>query len=145
MLLTSSGDREAAGEVAAWGPVVSAGLTAAAVRAATIPGARFARGTLRGRPALVVCTEVVWSDGAGVGRSTGAGGGCPPPRSWGARRDGGGGEGGGEGGGAEGGTEAPGVLVGGLVPAALQAVPQARQPLADGFRRATDVAGARPG
>jgi hypothetical protein len=74
MLLTSSGDL-AAEEVAPPGPVVSAGLTAAAVRAATIPGARFARGTLRGRPALVVCTEVVWSDGAGIGMSTGAGGG----------------------------------------------------------------------
>jgi hypothetical protein len=74
MLLTSSGDREAE-EVGPWGPVVSAGLTAAAVVAATIPGARFARGTLRGRPALVVCTEVLWSDGAGVGMSTGVGGG----------------------------------------------------------------------
>jgi hypothetical protein len=74
MLLTSSGDREAE-EDGVWGPVVSAGLTVDAVLAATIPGARFARGTLRGRPALVVCTEVVWSDGAGGGMSTGAGGG----------------------------------------------------------------------
>src|SRR5919108_399040 len=64
MLLTSSGDREAEEEAGAWGPVVSAGLTAAAVLAATIPGARFARGTLRGRPALVVCTQVVAADAA---------------------------------------------------------------------------------
>ena len=42
--------------------VTGAGVAAAAaVRAATIPGARFARGTLRGRPALVVWTEAAWS------------------------------------------------------------------------------------
>ena len=63
MLLTASGDRAAEGD---GGEVLSgAGLAAvAAVRAATIPGARFARGTLRGRPALVVWTEADWSVGA---------------------------------------------------------------------------------
>src|SRR5215217_4404719 len=63
MLLTASGDRAAEGD----GEEVlsGAGLAAvAAVRAATIPGARFARGTLRGRPALVVWTEADWSVGA---------------------------------------------------------------------------------
>ncbi|HJT99884.1 MAG TPA: hypothetical protein VJ966_01615, partial [Actinomycetes bacterium] len=63
MLLTASGDRaaeEGGGEL-----LSGAGLAAvAAVRAATIPGARFARGTLRGRPALVVWTEADWSVGA---------------------------------------------------------------------------------
>jgi hypothetical protein len=57
MLRTSSGDRPGAG---AEGSELLAGAwvaAAAAVRAATIPGARFARGTLRGRPALVVWTE----------------------------------------------------------------------------------------
>src|SRR5215213_1876929 len=63
MLRTASGDRAAAGD---GGEVLSgAGLAAvAAVRAATIPGARFARGTLRGRPALVVWTEADSSVGA---------------------------------------------------------------------------------
>ena len=60
MLLTSSGDRAAEDE-GGWELLAGAGLVglvaAAAVRAATIPGARFARGTLRGRPALVVWTE----------------------------------------------------------------------------------------
>ena len=68
MLRTSSGDRLAeAGE----GSELLAGVgvaAAAAVRAATIPGARFARGTLRGRPALVVWTEAAWSV-AGAGAS----------------------------------------------------------------------------
>jgi hypothetical protein len=68
MLRTSSGDRPGAGE----GSELLAGAggaAAAAVRAATIPGARFARGTLRGRPALVVWTEAAWSVGAGAGAS----------------------------------------------------------------------------
>ena len=77
MLLTASGDRAAEGD---GGAVLSgAGLAAvAAVRAATIPGARFARGTLRGRPALVVWTEADWSvagaaaSGAGSGADPGA-------------------------------------------------------------------------
>src|ERR687891_2747297 len=59
MLLTSSGDRAAEGDGEE--VLADAGLAAvAAVRAATIPGARFARGTLRGRPALVVWTEAAW-------------------------------------------------------------------------------------
>ncbi|HSO53791.1 MAG TPA: hypothetical protein VL330_13800, partial [Actinomycetes bacterium] len=64
MLRTSSGDLAAAEE----GSELSAGSVAAvaAVRAATIPGARFARGTLRGRPALVVGTEAAWRGGAGA-------------------------------------------------------------------------------
>src|SRR5918993_2961553 len=64
MLRTSSGDLAAAEE----GWELSAGSVAAvaAVRAATIPGARFARGTLRGRPALVVWTEAAWRVGAGA-------------------------------------------------------------------------------
>src|SRR5919108_5302989 len=102
MLLTSSGDRET--EEVRGAAVASAGRVAAAAFAATIPGARLARGTLRGRPALVVCTEAVWSEGAVGGTSTGAGGGWAG-RSWRARRGVGGG-------GAGGGEEAPGVLVG---------------------------------
>ena len=68
MLLTSSGDRAA--EEAGDGELLAGGglVAAAAVRAATIPGARFARGTLRGRPALVVWTEAAWSV-AGAGAS----------------------------------------------------------------------------
>ena len=89
MLRTSSGDRPGFG-VEASEPLAGAGVAAAAavraatipggrfahgplrgrpagvaaaaaVRAATIPGARFALGTLRGRPALVVWTEAAWS------------------------------------------------------------------------------------
>ena len=68
MLRTSSGDRPGFG-VEASEPLAGAGVAAAAaVRAATIPGARFARGTLRGRPALVVWTEAAWSV-AGAGAS----------------------------------------------------------------------------
>jgi hypothetical protein len=69
MLRTSSGVRAPEGE--GWELLAGAGLAAAAaVRAATIPGARLARGTLRGRPALVVWTEAAWSlAGAGVGPS----------------------------------------------------------------------------
>src|SRR5215212_6282434 len=67
MLLTSSGDRAAEDE-GGWELLAGAGLVGlvavAAVRAATIPGARFARGTLRGSPALVVWTEADWSVGA---------------------------------------------------------------------------------
>src|SRR5512132_463204 len=60
MLLTSSGDRAAEEEDGAVLP--GGGLAAvAAVGAATIPGARFARGTLRGRPALVVWTDAACS------------------------------------------------------------------------------------
>ncbi|HZA84643.1 MAG TPA: hypothetical protein VFC13_24735, partial [Actinomycetes bacterium] len=85
MLRTSSGDRP--GDGVGGAELTGVGLGAvAAVRAATIPGARFARGTLRGRPALVVWTEVVWSDGAATGRSAGAGGGSPAGRSGRARR-----------------------------------------------------------
>src|SRR5215216_3942476 len=63
MLLTCSGDRAAEGDGEE--VLAGAGLAAlAAVRAATIPGARFARGTLRGRPALVVWTEADGSGGA---------------------------------------------------------------------------------
>src|SRR5215213_1944629 len=63
MLLTASGDRAAEGDGEE--VLAGAGLAAgAAVRAATIPGARFARGTLRGSPALVVWTEADWSVGA---------------------------------------------------------------------------------
>src|SRR5829696_9438918 len=69
MLRTSSGDLAA--EEEDWELPAGSGLAAvAAVRAATIPGARFARGTLRGRPALVVWTEAAWSvAGAGAGAS----------------------------------------------------------------------------
>ncbi|HEV3014037.1 MAG TPA: hypothetical protein VG499_12235, partial [Actinomycetota bacterium] len=70
MLRTSSGDLAAAEE----GWELSAGSVAAvaAVRAATIPGARLARGTLRGRPALVVWTEAAWSVGAAAAASAAA-------------------------------------------------------------------------
>jgi len=54
MLRTSSGDRPAEAEEGSGMPAGAGVAAAAAVRAATIPGARFARGTLRGRPALVV-------------------------------------------------------------------------------------------
>src|SRR5512132_75515 len=85
MVRTSSGDRLAeAGE----GSELLAGVgvaAAAAVRAATIPGARFARGTLRGRPALVVWTEAAWSvAGAGAGASGAAVGAAPWARAPGA-------------------------------------------------------------
>jgi hypothetical protein len=75
---------------------------AAAVRAATIPGARFARGTLRGRPALVVWTEAAWSvAGSGAGASAAEAGavpwaraaaGCPARSARRLDRPGGGGE-----------------------------------------------------
>src|SRR4029453_19507123 len=65
MLLTSSGYRAAEEEAGAVLP--GGGLAAvAAVAGATIPGARFARGTLRGRPALVVWTEAAWSFAVGA-------------------------------------------------------------------------------
>ena len=77
MLRTSSGDLAA--EEEGWELPAGSGLApVAAVRAATIPGARFARGTLRGRPALVVWTEAAWSvagaaaSGAGSGADPGA-------------------------------------------------------------------------
>jgi len=57
MLRTSSGDRPGDGVEGSELLAGAWGAAAAAVRAATIPGARFARGTLRGRPALVVWTE----------------------------------------------------------------------------------------
>jgi hypothetical protein len=60
MLRTSSGDL-AAEEEEGWELPAGSGLAPVAARAATIPGARFARGTLRGRPALVVWTEAAWS------------------------------------------------------------------------------------
>jgi hypothetical protein len=61
MLRTSSGDRAA--EEDGWELAAGSGLAVvvAAARAATMPGARFARGTRRGRPALVVWTEAAWS------------------------------------------------------------------------------------
>jgi hypothetical protein len=78
MLRTSSGDRPGVGGEASE-VLAGAGVAAAvAVRAATIPGARFALGTLRGRPALVVWTEAAWSvagaaaSGAGPGADPGA-------------------------------------------------------------------------
>src|SRR6266545_1471997 len=117
MLLTSSGDRDAeeGGGVLV---LVGDGAALAVAFAATIPGARFARGTLRGRPALVVCTEAAWTDaGVSGGVSAGVGGGWPavrlPARL--AGLVGGGGVGAGpDGAGAagEGGAVAPGVLVG---------------------------------
>ena len=77
MLLTASGDRAPTGDGEE--VLAGAGLAAgAAVRTATIPGARFALGTLRGRPALVVWTEAAWSvagaaaSGAGSGADPGA-------------------------------------------------------------------------
>ncbi|HEV3504646.1 MAG TPA: hypothetical protein VG637_05090, partial [Actinomycetes bacterium] len=64
MLRTSSGDL-AAEEEGGWELPAGSGLAAvAAARAATIPGARLARGTLRGRPALVVWTDAAWRVGA---------------------------------------------------------------------------------
>ena len=63
MLRTSSGDLAAEED---WELTAGSGLAAVAVCAATIPGARFARGTLRGRPALVVWTEAAWRVGAGA-------------------------------------------------------------------------------
>src|SRR5215211_5880280 len=133
MLRTSSGDLAADGE--GWEVLAAVGLAAvAAVRAATIPGARFARGTLRGRPALVVWTEAAWSVAAAGAGDSGAGAGAgpvgrvgagrspamrsAPPRS--ARRPGraGGSRPPGGGAGANGlappggGPDAPGVLVG---------------------------------
>src|SRR6266498_827633 len=62
MLRTSSGEREKllAGDV-------DSACSAARLLSATIPGARLARGTRRGRPALVVCTEAGWSVGSGSG------------------------------------------------------------------------------
>ena len=70
MLRTSSGDLAA--EEEDWELPAGSGLAAvAAVRAATIPGARFALGTLRGRPALVVWTEAAWSF-AGAAAATSA-------------------------------------------------------------------------
>src|SRR5215218_7669880 len=72
MLRTSSGDRAAEAEEGSELLLAGAGVAAAAaVRAATIPGARFARGTLRGRPALVVWTEAAWSF-AGASAATSA-------------------------------------------------------------------------
>ena len=68
MLRTSSGDRPAEAEEGSGLPAGAGVAAAAAVCAATIPGARFARGTLRGRPALVVWTEAAWSV-AGTGAS----------------------------------------------------------------------------
>src|SRR5215203_3995058 len=61
MLRTSSGDRAA--EEAGWELAAGSGLAAvvAAAWAATMPGARFARGTRRGMPALIVWTEAAWS------------------------------------------------------------------------------------
>ncbi|HEX5882312.1 MAG TPA: hypothetical protein VF468_28930, partial [Actinomycetota bacterium] len=81
MLLTSSGDLAA--EEEGWALSPGVGLAAgAAACAATIPGARFARGTLRGRPALVVWTEAAWSvAGAGsaaAGAAPRVGSGAPP-------------------------------------------------------------------
>jgi hypothetical protein len=79
MLRTSSGDFAAGGGASELLAAVGlAAVAAAAVRAATIPGARFALGTLRGRPALVVWTEAAWSvagaaaSGAGSGADPGA-------------------------------------------------------------------------
>ena len=78
MLRTSSGDRPGIGAEASELLAGAGVAAAAAVRAATIPGARFARGTLRGRPALVVWTEAAWSvagaaaSGAGSGADPGA-------------------------------------------------------------------------
>ncbi|HJW64460.1 MAG TPA: hypothetical protein VJ849_13245, partial [Actinomycetes bacterium] len=79
MLRTSSGDLAAEGD--GW-ELSSGGLAAgAAVCAATIPGARFARGTLRGRPALVVWTEAAWSVAdAGAGAAAGSPGAGPGTR-----------------------------------------------------------------
>ena len=74
MLRTSSGDRLA--EAGEGSELLLAGVgvaAAAAVRAATIPGARFARGTLRGRPALVVWTEAAWSVAGAGASATGTG------------------------------------------------------------------------
>src|SRR5688500_5116316 len=94
MLRTSSGvlAAEEAGRGAPAGSVVA---VVAAARAATIPGARLARGTLRGRPALVVWTEAAWSFGAaaaasaaGAPAAAGAGSwaaGAPPARTRSAR------------------------------------------------------------
>src|SRR5215218_1031429 len=142
MLRTSSGDRAAEAEEGSELLLAGAGVAAAAaVRAATIPGARFARGTLRGRPALVVWTEAAWSvAGAGAGASGAEVGAVPWARvapwaaaGWPARsarrldRPGGGGEAGagasgwpspGDGAAANGvappggGPDAPGVRVG---------------------------------
>jgi hypothetical protein len=76
MLRTSSGDLAA--EEEGWELPAGSGLApVAAVRAATIPGARFARGTLRGRPALVVWTEAAWSF-AEVAAPPSAGAGAAP-------------------------------------------------------------------
>jgi hypothetical protein len=61
MLRTSSGDRPTGAEEGSELPAGAGVAAVAAVRAATIPGARFALGTLRGRPALVVWTEAAWS------------------------------------------------------------------------------------
>ena len=78
MLRTSSGDRPVGAGVGSGLLAGAGGAAAAAVCAATIPGARFARGTLRGRPALVVWTEAAWSvagaaaSGAGSGADPGA-------------------------------------------------------------------------
>src|SRR5829696_10334828 len=93
MLLTASGDRAPTGDGEE--VLAGAGLAAvAAVRAATIPGARFARGTLRGRPALVVWTEADWSVGAvpsgaaamaWAPAGAGSGPGGSGTRGWGAR------------------------------------------------------------
>src|SRR5215207_5735181 len=83
MLRTSSGDLAADGE--GWEVLAAVGLAAvaavAAVCAATIPGARFARGTLRGRPALVVWTEAGWSVAAAGAGDSGAGA-CAGPVGW---------------------------------------------------------------
>jgi hypothetical protein len=73
MLRTSSGDRPAEAEEGSGLPAGAGVAAAAAVRAATIPGARFARGTLRGRPALVVWTEAAWSVAGGGASGTGIG------------------------------------------------------------------------
>src|ERR671936_2304171 len=90
MLLTSSGERELAEGVGVVG--VSAADSAAAAWAATMPGARLARGTRRGRPALVVGTE---ADGKPAGASEGSSAGgraarpaARPPRAGGGRGQG---------------------------------------------------------